>query len=254
MATLTPEACAASAGADRAPRAPRAGSDAFCPECGQSLRLRALPGPSAAPGRPRAAWLFLVVGAYLLLAFGGPAPDAYRLVGDREAGLYRPHDTLGALASAREATAALRSPGSPSAAEVYANGRAQLDHDLPRVGMGAALLLLGLGALARRRMRRRGEAAHAGLGPVVGALSRLPRSRALGGAWELAEGGLTALLLLALATYLYFLGAQLWAGAPPTAELALRVANRTIDAWFFAAADLGMFLRTPNLPAGRFPS
>jgi hypothetical protein len=89
---------------------------------------------------------------------------------------------------------------------------------------------------------------------VAGVVSHLARGRALGGAWELAEGGLTALLLLALATYLCFLGAQLWAGAPPSAELALRVADRTIDAWSFAAADLGIFLRTPNLPAGRFPS
>jgi hypothetical protein len=225
-------------------------SDAFCPECGQSLRLRAHPEAPAATGGPWVPWLFLVVGACLLLAFGGPVWKAFQLVG----GLGTlPHLALtGELGRAplHDTRALVQSADLPPASEAYWHGRAQLDHDLPRLALGAALGLVGLGALARRGLLSQGEADPAERGPVPRTLSRLLRERALGGAWRLAEGGLTALLLLALATSAYLLGTEVRAGASPTAELAFQVANRTIDAWSFATAALQTFLGALDWPAG----
>jgi hypothetical protein len=265
MATTIPaEACAGGVDADQAPRALQAGSDAFCPECGQSLRPRALPGSRAAAGSAWRAWLLVLVGAGLFIAFGGPAWGAAREAGGPGAlphlalsgGLGRasPHDTLALVLASSPCHPSSLVPTEdsclPAYGEAYWYGRAQLAHDLPRLALGVVLVLAGLGAFARRGLLGPHETDRDGQNLARRALSRLARARALGDLWELVEGGLAAFLVLALATWGYFLVSQARAGAPLTAELAVEAADRTIDAWSFAVATLGMFLRAPVWHAG----
>jgi hypothetical protein len=160
----------------------RLGSDRFCPECGQSLQLSARGDERGSSGHAWLSWFLVAVAAYILVSSGLSAWNAYRLVGEQEALLQR---VFGPSAEAGDAGASailLRSQGFPSAEDVLAYGRSQLEHDVSRLILGGTPGLLGLVAIAGRRLRA---------------------IRAL------VESAIAAFLALSLALLGYFLVAQL---------------------------------------------
>jgi hypothetical protein len=153
----------------------------------------------------------LIVGAYLVVTFGLSATTAWRLEGhDARTASNIPHDTFGA--GIGEMTTGVRWNG-----RIWALPR----RDVPRIVIGAAVLLVGLGGLARRRR----------------ALS-IKTPSPLVNSWALTDQIAATFMSLSLVLCGYLIASQILAGSPPTLALVAQASNQTIDVWLGVAQRL----------------
>jgi hypothetical protein len=161
----------------------------YCPECGRPWED---PAPARAHPAARLPWraaLLVVVGLALAIAFALRAASVSHMGPRAYDCTSRPSDT-----HAEVLEASGRSPCIPDRA-------GQLQRNLLATAGGVAIALVGLGALARRRLRA---------GPRRGAASTLAAI------WGAGEVLLTLACLQVLALYVGLVAVQLALEAPPT--------------------------------------
>jgi hypothetical protein len=197
----------------------------FCPECGQLLRLRPPPAPAPPARHPGWSGLLVAVGIYLLVTFGPSAWDAHQAIAATDRALPQLTD-CSSQRLGDEGCAPTVALGTARALAIQAaRGVAQqrADRDLDVVGAGLLAVLVGLGTLARRRVR-------------PGPRGWLPAT--LLGLWASGESLVLALLCLLLGGYIYLLAGRLAAGWPLTWAVADQTTNRIV-ALIFEVAQLG---------------
>jgi hypothetical protein len=183
---------------------PHPAEEPYCPECGQPLTL-----PSTAPvaqpsSGPLWSWGVIAVGIYLVVAALLRAWYDDHLVVFTRAYV---SDTHLAVLSAQSASAAKQLPSDTPR---------QLNRDLLVGAGGLALVVLGLGSGARRRLGR-GHAASNGV------------ARALLGLWGTGEALGGAAASVVLLTFGYLVESELGGGQPLALAVLTSAASRTFN-------------------------
>lgn len=175
--------------------------DRYCPECGQSLTTlvrAAIDKPSSRPW----CWVVLAVGIYLVVASGLRAWNDEKLVA---------HSQLrGSIAGPINAE-----DGYP-AKQLLPYAVEQLDRDLVVGGGGLVLVLVGLGSVARQRLKRHHQ-------------THIGAARMLLGVWGPAETLVVSLFSTLLLVFGYLLVSELIAGEILTRALTDETVSRTVD-------------------------
>jgi hypothetical protein len=194
-------------------------TNGYCPECGRPWRDPSSERPHPAAPLPWRAVSLAVVGLYLAVTFGLRAWEASRATEDpgralaHVSGCPAPSDRLGEP-DCLQSVAAVAGQAAPALA------RRQVDRALAVVAAGLLAVLVGLGSLARGRVR-------------PGPRGWLPAT--LLGLWAVGEGLGLALLCLLLGGYAALLAGRLAAGGPLSWAVADQTAHRVFALIFDVA-------------------